>query len=296
MEAQTIPDLKALPAWLDRKEYPFQQHWMQIDGNNIHYIDEGTGEPLLMVHGTPDWSFSFRHLIKAFSGKYRCIIMDNLGFGLSEKPADADYRPETQAARLEKFIEKLDLQHIHLLVHDFGGPIGLSYALHQPENIKQIILFNTWMWPLNGIKMYDGSKMMTGAIGRWLYLHYNFSPKVMVKLAYGDKSKLTKHIHNHYIKALDKPAHRMAQFAYVKAMLQSQAFYQSLWDARAKIENTPMLIMWGMKDRFFPADILLNRWKQAFPSAIVKEISHAGHFLQDEAPDDIITEMEKFLD
>ena len=296
METQTITNSKAIPAWIDRQEYPFQPKWMEIDGHKIHYIDEGQGEPLLMVHGTPDWSFGFRHLIKAFSGQYRCIVMDQLGFGLSDKPATADYRPETQAARLQVFIEKLGLQGIHMLVHDFGGPIGLAYAVKHPQNIKQIIVFNSWMWPLNGIKMFDSSKMMAGAMGRWLYLHYNFSPKVMVKMAYGDKSKLSKHIHNHYIKVLDKPSHRKAQFAYVGALLQSKDFYQSLWDGRDAIANKPILIIWGMKDRFFPATILLSRWKQAFPHAQVKEISHAGHFIQDEAPEEVIPAMSVFLD
>ena len=95
----------------------------------MHYVDEGQGPPLVFVHGTPDWSFVWRHLIKALSPRYRCIAPDNLGFGLSDKPRDASYAPPEQAANLRQLIEHLGLRDITLVLHDFGGPFGLSYAI-----------------------------------------------------------------------------------------------------------------------------------------------------------------------
>ncbi len=99
-----------------------------------------------MVHGTPTWSFMYRHLIRDLSPRYRCIAPDHLGFGLSDRPAGWSYRPEDQARNLARLIETLGLKDLTLVVHDFGGPIGLAYALDHPENVRRLVLFNTWMW------------------------------------------------------------------------------------------------------------------------------------------------------
>lgn len=109
--------------WIDRKEYPFKSHFLQLEMGKMHYIDEGSGEPIVMVHGNPTWSFLYRHLIKGLSKNYRCIAIDNIGFGLSDKPADWSYYPEDHAKNLYLLIEKLDLKGITLIVQDWGGPI-----------------------------------------------------------------------------------------------------------------------------------------------------------------------------
>lgn len=121
--------------WLDRAEYPFAPHHFESGDGRMHYVDEGEGEPVVLVHGTPTWSFLYsRHRIRGLSRTRRVIAPGHLGFGLSEKPADALYRPEDHARRLEALLEHLGLEGITLVVHDFGGPIGLSYALRHPAS------------------------------------------------------------------------------------------------------------------------------------------------------------------
>ena len=115
--------------WLNEQEYPFKPHYFDVGPGRIHYVDEGSGETVVMVHGSPVWSFIYRHLIKGLQANYRCIALDHLGFGLSDKPQKWIYTPEAHSDNLTKLIEHLQLKDITLVVHDFGGPIGLHYAI-----------------------------------------------------------------------------------------------------------------------------------------------------------------------
>ncbi|MBV6643034.1 MAG: alpha/beta fold hydrolase, partial [Cyclobacteriaceae bacterium] len=132
--------------WLDKAEYPFQSHYYHINGHDMHYVDEGKGPVLLYVHGTPSWSFDFRHVIKSLSSQFRCIAIDHIGFGLSDKPKEYDYSTQNHSKTLEKFILEKDLKDISLVVHDFGGPIGLNFAIQHPDRIKQLVIMNSWLW------------------------------------------------------------------------------------------------------------------------------------------------------
>ena len=135
------------PAWVDREAYPFRSRFIELaSGRRVHYIDEGEGDVVLFVHGTPTWSFEWRHVIRALARTHRCVAMDNLGFGLSDRPRDFDYCPESHARMLRAFVERLGLNDVTLVVHDFGGPIGLPLALHEPSIVRRLVVFNTWMW------------------------------------------------------------------------------------------------------------------------------------------------------
>lgn len=132
--------------WLDKKEYPFSSNFYEVNGHKLHYIDEGKGDTILFVHGTPSWSFDFRNVIKKLRTTNRCIAIDHIGFGLSDKPEHYDYSTQNHSRTLEKFITDKDLNDITLVVHDFGGPIGLNVAIRQPQRIKKIVVMNSWLW------------------------------------------------------------------------------------------------------------------------------------------------------
>ncbi len=288
--------LMKTPEWLDKNEYPFTYNEVEIDGNKLHYIDEGSGEILLMVHGTPDWSFTWRHMVKHFSKRYRCIAMDNLGYGLSDKPEDADYTPEAHSIRLRKFIQKLGLKNINLVVHDFGGPIGFGYAMNYPDNIKRIVIFNTWMWRLEGEKHFEmAGNLFGGWLGKFLYTRLNFSAKVIMKSSFGDKKKLTPAIHNQYIKAQGSPQERIAAFACVKALIGSGGFYNNLWEKRSVLLQRPVLMLWGMKDEFLKTSLLFPKWEELLKGKKIVRLENAGHFVQEEEPEIINREVEAFL-
>ncbi len=135
------------PAWLERNEYPFESHWFNLPEGQMHYLGEGRAddperETLLFVHGTPEWSFGYRKLIKDLAQDYRCLAPDLLGFGLSDKP-EVSYHPKDQAERLGRFLETHDPGPLTLVLHDFGGPIGLGWALQHLEQVRRLVLMNT---------------------------------------------------------------------------------------------------------------------------------------------------------
>jgi haloalkane dehalogenase len=138
--------------WVDKSLYPFEPKWFDVDHKTLHYIDVGQGDPIVFVHGTPMWSFMFRDMIQGLKINYRCIAVDNIGFGLSQKPSAYTYRPEKMAEYLSELIRHLDLKNITFVLNGIGGPIGLSYAIDHPQNVKHIVLLYRFMWPLTGNK------------------------------------------------------------------------------------------------------------------------------------------------
>jgi haloalkane dehalogenase len=182
----------------------------------MHYIDEGSGEVILFVHGNPTWSFMYRHLIKRLSNQFRCVAPDYIGFGLSDKPFHTSYLPQFHAENLELFVEALDLKEITLVIHDWGGAIGMSYALDHPENVKRLVVFNTSFWSVKGIKSAEKfSKFVGGPIGRFVCRYFNAFPRFVIPYAFGDKSRLTKSAHRHYIKPFPMPESRKGTMDFV---------------------------------------------------------------------------------
>jgi haloalkane dehalogenase len=271
-------------AWVDRTEYPFRSHYLKLEAGTMHYVDEGAGQPIVMVHGTPDWSFVYRHLVKGLSPRFRCIAADHLGFGLSDKPRGYSYWPDQQAKNLRALIEALGLQDITLVLHDFGGPFGLAYAIERPENVRSLVLMNTWMWSLRGDPHYErAGRLLGGPIGRFLYLRLNFSARVIMKHAMADKSKLPPHIHRQYIRALPSASDRAGTWAYARALVGASEWYDDLWRRRDRIKDTPALILWGMKDVAF-REKELQRLETVFAHGCTVRFEDAGHFVQEEQP------------
>lgn len=274
--------------------YDFEPHYFEVEGGRIHYVDEGAGPPVLLVHGTPTWSYLYRNLIRVLASTNRVIAADNLGFGRSDKPAGADYRPAAQAANLKALVDSLDLRDLVVAVHDFGGPIGLSYAIERPENVCGLVLFNTWMWSLVDTPAEKMSRLLGGAVGRFLYTRMNFSPRVLLKAAFADKSKLTRDIHRHYLAPFPTPDSRIATWVFARELIGSSDWYEELWRRRDRIADKPALLLWGMKDPAFKPDALA-RWKSTLVRARAVEFSDAGHFPQEEAHERVATEVQRFL-
>ena len=276
------------PSWLDIKEYPFEPHFFKTPAGNMHFVDEGTGEPIVFVHGNPAWSFVFRRLIKEFSRTNRCIAPDLIGFGLSDKPAGWSYLPEEQAKNLERFLESLPLEHITLVVGDWGGPIGLSYALNHPEKITNIVITNTWLWSVRSDWYFQAfSRFMGGPVGRWLIRNRNFFADTIVRSSFGDKNRLTQEIHAQYLMPLSTPDERKGSWVFPGQIIGSSDWLQSLWNKREVLLRKNILIAWGMKDIAF-REKELKTWMNAFPHAKVIRFEDAGHFVAEENPDELI--------
>ncbi|QCR21989.1 alpha/beta fold hydrolase [Pontibacter sp. SGAir0037] len=282
------------PKWLDRILYPFRHHTFSLPAGRMHYVDEGSGEPIVFVHGTPTWSFLWRQQIKSLSRTYRCIAPDHLGFGLSDKPPGFAYTPEAHAQNLEQLLEHLQLDNITLVVHDFGGSIGLNYALKHPEKIKNLVILNTWMWSLEEQRqLIKISRFMSSSFGKFLYISLAFSPRVLLPQGYHKRKHLPKDVHQHYLKPLASSSARLGTWHFAKALHQSADFFESLWEQREKLKGKNILFIWGDKDKLLPLS-LLHKWTSSFPEAKTIKIN-AGHFLQEEKGSEVTEAIKAFL-
>ncbi len=148
------------------EHFPFESRFVTVQGHRIHYIDEGSGPTLLLLHGNPTWSFLYRHLVLRLRDRFRCVAVDHPGFGLSVAGPGYDFMPASHAAVLEAFVLALDLRDFGMMVQDWGGPTGLWMAARQAERVAGLIVGNTWAWPIDGDPHFERfSKLMGGPIG-----------------------------------------------------------------------------------------------------------------------------------
>lgn len=280
---------------IDKNEYPFNSKEFSLPAGKMKYVDEGTGEPVVMVHGNPTWSFVYRHLIKCLSSTHRCVAMDHLGFGLSDKPEGFSHRPQEHAKNLEMLLDTLKLENITFIVQDWGGPLGLSYAINHPQKCKRIIILNTWMWSTAGDKSFEGfSKFMGGPIGRFLVNRANLFAGPVMKSSVKNKTSFSKHIHDHYTKVLSSPVERRGSHILPKQIMEANGWLNELWTRSEVLKDIPVLILWGMKDVAFKSKEL-ERWKGLFSNKDVITYQDAGHFIQEDLGEDLCTPIKDFL-
>ncbi len=280
--------------WLNASLYPFRSNYVQLPTGRMHYLDEGKGEVILFVHGTPTWSFLFRNFIRKLARGHRCVAVDHLGFGLSDKPGNSEGTPQAHAQNLSTLVKKLDLRNITLVVHDFGGPIGLGWAVENPDRVKRIVLFNTWLWETKhepAAQKVD--RVINSPLGKFLYLRMNFSPKVLLKKGFADKKKLTKQIHRHYIQPFPDRTSRQSLLKLAQSLVGSSGWYRQQGDKLDALGDKPQLILWGMKDTFITPKYL-NQWKARWPEATVRKLD-CGHFVPEEKAQEAINEISRFI-
>ncbi len=269
--------------WLDKEAYPFKSHYFETDGYRQHYIDEGQGDILLFVHGTPSWSFDFRHIIKALSKHYRCIAIDHIGFGLSDKPRHYDYSTIRHSATLERFILEKQLADITLVVHDFGGPIGLNVAIRHPEKFKQLIILNSWLWSSKSDHDFIRlSKILKSPLLPFLYQYLNFSPRFILPRSFGDR-KIDRQTLKQYTEPFANSSERNGALAFARSLLNDQDWFESLWNKRSSIANKPTLLIWGMKDPVIKPQYL-EKFQSGFNNTSTCTMEGCGHFPQEEYP------------
>jgi haloalkane dehalogenase len=287
--------LRTTPAWLDRASYPFQSKFFKTLHGDMHYVDEGIGEVILFVHGNPTWSFEHRRLIEHLRTQFRCIALDHIGFGLSDKPYDASYLPQFHAENLANFIEHLGLQNITFVIHDWGGPISMSYALDHPNNIKRIIVYNSWFWSLRGMKIFENfSSFVGGPIGRFLCRNFNFFPSVLLPGSVGDRKKLSRSLHQHFTSPFPTPHSRKGTWVFPGAIIGQSEWLEILWAKREALKHIPILLLWGLKDAAFTRDILM-RWESAFPNHTTLVFPEIGHFAPEEIGQAAFPPVDAFL-
>lgn len=277
-------------AWLDRVAYPFESYDVDVGPGRMHYIDEGDGPVVLFVHGNPTWSFMYRLCILEARDSWRCIAPDLLGFGCSERPDGWSCSPDDQAVCLRRLLDALDLDDVTLVVHDWGGPIGLDAALRSNCALRGLVVLNTIMWPIDAwSRIGFFSRAFGSRLGRTSIRRGNILTRLM-PFGMGGRKPFTSAVHRQYIEPLRDEAGASA--ALPGAFLRSAAFLEALYARRSIVKNVPARIVWGMKDPVFRTNHL-DRWRSILPNANVTELDDVGHFVAEEAPHHVTDALRK---
>ncbi|MEJ2661011.1 MAG: alpha/beta fold hydrolase [Desulfobacteraceae bacterium] len=283
--------------------YPFKSNYLTIGGLNYHYLDEGRGEPLLMVHGNPTWSFYFRSLVNAFSNEYRVIVPDHMGCGLSDKPTEAQYgfRLRDRVADLKALMDHLDLKApLTLIVHDWGGMIGLAWALDHLDEVGRIVILNTsGFFPPAGKSIPVRLRLIRsgGSLLRHLVLRFNLFARSALYMA--PRRSLPPEVKAGLIAPYNSPLSRLATLKFVldiplRASDPSGAMVSRVDRNLARICQCPTLLLWGAHDFVFDRDYY-NQWRKRIPGAEAHWFDNAGHYLLEDVPEQIIPLIRRFL-
>jgi len=286
-----------------RHLYPFTSHYLDLSGLRYHYIDEGQGEPIVMVHGNPTWSFYYRKLIKALSKRYRSIAPDHIGCGLSDKPGvtEYDYRLHSRIDDLDNLLGSLTTdEKITLILHDWGGMIGMAYALRHPEKICRLVVMNTAAFlppTAKRIPLRLSIIRRSGPMAALAVLGFNIFAKGALSMA--SKKGLSAEVKRGLLAPYNCWKNRMATLKFVQdiPLVEKDPSYllvKQVDDQLQTLSELPMLICWGKHDFVFDQDYL-SEWQRRFPAAEVHCFPDAGHYVLEDVPEKIIPLTQDFL-
>lgn len=286
-----------------RDLFPFSPHYMKNGGFRYHYVDEGSGDPVVMVHGNPTWSFYYRRLIQALSPEYRTLAPDHIGCGLSEKPAGDQYAYtlSRRVADFERFLDYLGLrENITLVLHDWGGMIGMAWAVKHPERIARIVLMNTAaFFPPRGKKLPIRLRLVRNL--KWVstpaVLGGNLFAQSALYMAV--KKPLLHAVKSGLIAPYNSWKNRIATLQFVldiPVRKTDSAFglVTSVSNRLSTLDHVPVLICWGAHDFVFDLDYF-NEWRQRFPKAQSHLFQDAGHYVLEDAPERLIGLVKPFM-
>ncbi len=283
--------------------YPYKPNFFNNSGFDMHYIDEGEGKPVVMVHGNPTWSFYFRNVVEKLSPNYRTIVPDHIGCGFSDKPStqEYDYTLNNRVSDLTKLIEHLNLKEkITLIVHDWGGMIGLAWALKNLSKIEKIIITNTsgFLLPKNkkfplrlALIKYFTPFAIPAVLG--------FNLFSFAALYIAAKTSLSKEVKKGLTAPYNSWRNRIATLRFVQDIPitesdESFTIVKNVDDNLHKISDLPILFLWGLKDFVFDENFL-NEWKRRFPSAEYHIFKNSGHYIFEDKTAETMLLIEKFI-
>ena len=275
------------PAWIPGGLYPFPSHYAELDRATVHYVDEGAGPPLLLLHGNPTWSFLYRELVKSLSDSYRCVAPDHPGFGLSRAAPSYGYTPREHAAVLEQFVQHLDLKDVTMMVQDWGGPIGFAVATRHPDRFSRFVIGNTWAWPKSDPGTQIFSRLLGGPVGAYLIKRRNvFVEKILPGGV--RRKKLSDEVMNAYRGPFPTAESRRPVHVFPREIIASRPFLAEIDRGLPKLSDRAALLVWPTKDVAF-REPERKRWEEIFPNHRTVILEGAGHYIQEDAPEEIIS-------
>lgn len=284
--------------------YPWTPKRLELGGGvGLSYLDEGPrggagdgGETLLFLHGNPTWSFLWRELIRALAPAHRCVAPDHVGSGLSDKPRDYPYGLATHAANVGRLVEALDLRDVTLVVHDWGGAIGLLWAVEHPERVRRLVVTNTAAFRSERIPLSIDLCRVPG-LGALLIQGLNGFTRAALFRAV--ERPLPPAVKRGYLLPVGSWAERIGQRRFVADIpmhpgVASWPALERLEAGLPRLSEKPMLLAWGMRDWCF-TPWYLSEFRRRFPAAEVLELPAAGHWLTEDAGPELLAALTAFL-
>jgi len=287
-----------------RSLYPFESCWFDAPLGRLHFIDESSGQnpddarsALLFVHGNPTWSFHWRALVAALRAQYRCVAVDHLGCGLSDKPSRL-LRLEDHVDQLTALVEHLDLRGVTLVAQDWGGAIGLGAMLRSSERLRRIVLFNTGAFPPRSIP-WQIRVCRLPVVGRLAVAGGGLFTRAALRMTLARRARLESAVAAGYLAPYRSWSDRRAVYGFVRDIPTGPR--HPTWRTLAAIESQlptladrPALLVWGMRDWCFRPDCL-ERFEHVWPRAEVHRLADVGHWVLEDAPDEVLPLVEHFL-
>jgi pimeloyl-ACP methyl ester carboxylesterase len=282
--------------------YPFTPHYHDMPGFAMHFVDEGQGEPVVMLHGDPTWGYVYRHFMPPLATRYRCIVPDLMGMGKSGVPQEPyPYRLQQHIVHPETLLLGLDIAAVTLVLHDWGGPVGLGFAIRHPARVKRLVLLNTWAfapWPgsplprlLTLIRSDRGERFV-------LEKHGYLESALLDTTHYPER--LTPTVLRAYHAPFPTPASCLALLCWSRDIPMSEADpsyaeMKRIEHGLAQFKHLPILLIWGLQDPALPP-LVLRLWQCLYPHAQTYAIADASHFVQEDAPERVVPCIERFLE
>jgi haloalkane dehalogenase len=265
--------------------FPFESRWLESSAGRVHYVDEGSGRPILMCHGNPTWSFLYRNVIRQLRGRYRCVALDYPGFGLSDRPDGYGYTPAEHAAVAGELLRALDLRDVILMAHDWGGPIGLAAACSDPSRIGGIVLGGTWFWPPT-LRFRMFSRVMSSRPLRRAILRRNLFVERFIPA--GTTRELSDEEMEHYRRVQPTPEARVGVAELPGQIVAATPFLADLAESVPReLGGKRALITYPMRDSAFRPKEILPRLRSSFSDVAVVELGNAGHYFVEDAPAEV---------
>ena len=285
-----------------RELYPFAGQHLDLDGLDYHYLDEGSGAPIVMVHGNPTWSFYYRDLVRALRDRYRVLVPDHIGCGFSDKPDDSRYRYtlDQRVADLGAFLDHVEPDKpITLVAHDWGGMIAMAWAVRHPERVARIVRMNTAAFLLPDAMSMPATLdfVRNTRFASFCVRHFNLFSRGATWMA--PAKRLSKPLRDAYCAPYDTPDHRIATLRFVQdiPLAPGDPAYDTVSEVAAGLKqfsDTPILLLWGEKDFVFKTKVL-SIFEAIWPHAEVHRFPAAGHYVLEDASAEIQPLIRDFL-
>jgi haloalkane dehalogenase len=292
----TILKTTARPFEVDPSEYPFDDHWLPYRDGYVHYIDEGRGSTVLLLHGNPTWSYIYRNVVKDLRGECRLVVLDYPGFGMSKAPSQYGFTPEEQSAVVVDLIDRLELREFVLVVQDWGGPIGINYAVRNRTNLRGLVVMNTWAWPASTLQKIFSIAMGGWPIGYWLQTRRNYFAKSMLPSGIYHSERVTESFRNAYTDPFPTPESRKPTYIFPKQIRKARAWLADIESKLPNLSDLPAQILWGTHDDpGFPLKEM-TKWQGYLKMHETETLDDASHSVQEDRPDRVVASIQRVLE